>query len=257
MESFLTSAGYAALILFAFLEAACIPISSEITFGFAGVLAYEGHLNLALVIIIGTLAELAGSYASYAVGRVGGRPLVHKLGRYVLVTESDVDRAERFLAGRGGWAIVVGRMLPFVRAFISIVAGLVRVPPIRFGVLSLIGTLIYATALSSAGYALGSEWNRVSHGLTIVGYILFVVVVVAIVGFVAYRWRQFRREAQLRGQSQGAGAHGAGAQGAGPQDAGGSQGAGPRDADPGPEARPKPRSHRAGKSKDRSDAEVG
>ena len=102
MESFLTSAGYAALILLGFLEAACIPISSEITFGFAGVLAYQGHLNLALVIIIGSLAELAGSYASYAVGRVGGKPLVQKLGRYVLVTQSDVDRAERFLAGRGG-----------------------------------------------------------------------------------------------------------------------------------------------------------
>jgi membrane protein DedA with SNARE-associated domain len=261
MESFLTSAGYAGLILFAFLEAACIPISSEITFGFAGVLAYQGHLNLALVIIIGTLAELAGSYASYAVGRVGGKPLVQKLGRYVLVTESDVDRAERFLAGRGAWAIVVGRMLPFVRAFISIVAGLVRVPPIRFGVLSLIGTLIYATALSSAGYALGSAWNSVSHGLTIVGYVLFVIVVIAIVGFIAYRLRQFRREAQLRVESQGAGPQGAGPQGAGPQGAGpqgaGPQGASPRDAGPEPEARPKPRSHRAGKSKDRSDAEVG
>src|SRR5271155_2442099 len=126
MESFLTSAPYAALILFGFLEAACIPIPSEVTFGFAGVLAYQGHLNLVLVIIIGSLAELAGSYASYAVGRVGGKPLVQKLGRYVLVTESDVDRAERFLAGRGAWAIVVGRMLPFVRAFISIVAGLLR-----------------------------------------------------------------------------------------------------------------------------------
>ena len=78
MESFLTSAGYAALILLCFLEAACIPISSEITFGFAGVLAYQGHLNLALVIIIGSLAELAGSYASYAVGRVGGKPLVQQ-----------------------------------------------------------------------------------------------------------------------------------------------------------------------------------
>jgi membrane protein DedA with SNARE-associated domain len=256
MESFLTSAGYAGLILFAFLEAACIPISSEITFGFAGVLAYEGHLNLALVIIIGTLAELAGSYASYAVGRVGGKPLVQKLGRYVLVTESDVDRAERFLAGRGAWAIVVGRMLPFVRAFISIVAGLVRVPPIRFGVLSLIGTIIYATALSSAGYALGSAWNSVSHGLAIVGYILFVIVVIAIVGFIIYRLRQFRREAQLRAESQGAGPQGAGPQGAGPQGSG-PQGAGPRDAGPEPEARPKPRSHRAGKSKDRSDAEVG
>ena len=211
MESFLTSAGYTALILFGFLEAACIPISSEITFGFAGVLAYQGHLNLALVIIIGSLAELAGSYASYAVGRVGGRPLVHKLGRYVLVTESDVSRAERFLEGRGGWAITVGRMLPFVRAFTSIVAGLVRVPAIRFGILSLIGTVIYATVLSSLGYALGSEWTKVSHGLSIVGYALFAIVVIAIVGFVVYRLRQFRREARLRRRGPG---HGPGSGGA-------------------------------------------
>src|SRR3984885_15024678 len=125
MESFLVHAGYGALILFAFLEAACIPIPSEVTFGFAGVLAYQGHLNLALVIILGTLAELAGSYASYAVGRVGGKPLVQRLGRYVLVTESDIARAERFMTGRGAWAVQVGRMLPFIRAFISIVAGLV------------------------------------------------------------------------------------------------------------------------------------
>jgi membrane protein DedA with SNARE-associated domain len=194
MESFLTSAGYAALILFGFLEAACIPISSEITFGFAGVLAYQGHLNLALVIIIGSLAELAGSYASYAVGRVGGKPLVAKLGRYVLVTQGDVDRAERFLAGRGSWAVVVGRMLPFVRAFTSIVAGLVRIPAIRFGVLSLIGTVIYATTLSLIGYGLGSAWGSINHGLTIVGYILFALLVIAIVGFVLYRLRQFRRE---------------------------------------------------------------
>ena len=194
MESFLTSAGYAALILFGILEAACIPISSEITFGFAGVLAYQGHLNLALVIILGTAAEMVGSYISYAIGRVGGKPLVHKVGRYVLVTQADVDRAERFLAGRGAWAVVVGRMLPFVRAFTSIVAGLVRIPALRFGVLSLIGTVIYATVLSVAGYQLGHAWNSVSHGLTIVGYVLFVIVVFAIVGFVLYRLRQFRRE---------------------------------------------------------------
>jgi membrane protein DedA with SNARE-associated domain len=195
MESFLTSAGYAALILFGFLEAACIPISSEITFGFAGVLAYQGHLNLALVIILGSLAELGGSYASYAIGRLGGKPLVHRLGRYVLVTQSDVDRAERFLAGRGSWAVVVGRMLPFVRAFTSIVAGLVRIPAGRFGLLSLTGTVIYAAALSSIGYGLGSAWKSVNHGLTLVGYVLFALLVVAIVGFVVYRLRQFRREA--------------------------------------------------------------
>jgi membrane protein DedA with SNARE-associated domain len=194
MEHLLTTAGYAALILFGFLEAACIPISSEITFGFAGVLAYEGHLNLALVIIIGSLAELAGSYASYAVGRAGGKPLVTKLGRYVLVTTSDVDRAERFLAGRGAWAVPVGRMVPFVRAFTSIVAGLVRIPPVRFGVLSLIGTVIYAAVLSSIGYGLGSAWKSVNHGLTVAGYAIFAVLILAIVGFVVYRLRQFRRE---------------------------------------------------------------
>jgi membrane protein DedA with SNARE-associated domain len=237
MESYLTSAGYAALILFGFLEAACIPISSEITFGFAGVLAYQGHLNLALVIIIGSLAELAGSYASYAVGRVGGKPLVAKLGRYVLVTQGDVERAERFLAGRGAWAVPVGRMLPFIRAFTSIVAGLVRIPAARFGVLSLIGTVIYATVLSCIGYGLGHAWNSVNHGLAVVGYILFALVVVAIVGFVVYRLRQFRREsAQAREAAQ-----------AGPQ-------AGPGGGGPaaGPAAGPAGRSH----GKHRSDAEV-
>jgi membrane protein DedA with SNARE-associated domain len=196
MESHLASWGYAALILFGFLEAACIPISSEITFGFAGVLAYQGHLNLALVIIIGSLAELAGSYASYAVGRVGGKPLVAKVGRYVLVTQGDVDRAERFLAGRGAWAIPVGRMLPFIRAFTSIVAGLVRIPAARFGVLSLIGTVIYATVLSVIGYELGHAWNSINHGLTVATYILVAIVVVAIIGFVIYRLREFRREAR-------------------------------------------------------------
>jgi membrane protein DedA with SNARE-associated domain len=198
MESFLAAHGIYAIILLGFLEAACVPIPSEVTFGFGGVLAYQGHLNLAQVIIIGSLAELAGSYASYYVGRRGGRPLVHKLGRYVLVTESDVNRAERFLEGRGAWAVSVGRMLPFVRAFTSIVAGLVRLPAIRFGILSLIGTVIYAAALSSIGYGLGSAWESVNKGLTVVGYVLFALIVVAIVGFVAYRLRQFRREDRLR-----------------------------------------------------------
>jgi membrane protein DedA with SNARE-associated domain len=194
MESFLTSAGYGALILFGFLEACCVPISSEITFGFAGVLAYQGHLSLILVIVIGTLAELAGSCVSFAVGRWGGRPLVDRVGRYVLVTRTDVDRAERFLAGRGAWAVPVGRMLPVVRAFVSIVAGLIEMPALRFGILSLIGTVIYASVLSAIGYAVGSAWHSVAHDVSIAGYVIVVLVVAAIVAFVAYRLRAVRRE---------------------------------------------------------------
>jgi membrane protein DedA with SNARE-associated domain len=150
------------------------------------------------VIIIGSLAELAGSYASYYVGRIGGRPLVNKVGRYVLITESDIGRAERFLVGRGAWAVPVGRMLPLVRAFTSIVAGLVRIPPLRFGVLSAIGTVIYASVLSSIGYGVGSAWQSVNHGLTLGSYAIFAVIVVVIVAFVLYRLRQFRREAAER-----------------------------------------------------------
>lgn len=194
MESFLTSAGYGALILFGFLEACCIPISSEITFGFAGVLAFQGHLNLALVIIIGSLAELAGSFTSYSVGRWGGRPLVDRVGKYVLITRSDVDRAERFLAGKGAWAVPVGRMLPVIRAFTSIVAGLIEMPPLRFTLLSLIGTVIYASALSAVGYGLGSAWHRVEHDVSVFGYVIVAVVVVAIVAFVVVRLRAVRRE---------------------------------------------------------------
>jgi membrane protein DedA with SNARE-associated domain len=194
MESFLTHAGYAALIVFGFVEACCIPISSEITFGFAGVLAFQGHLNLVLVIVIGSLAELAGSYVSYSVGRIGGRPLVDRLGKYALITRKDIDRAERFLAGRGAWTVVVGRMLPVIRAFISIVAGLVDVPAGQFGLLSLLGTVIYATVLSVIGYEVGSAWHSISHDISIGGYVIVVLVVLAIAAFVIYRLREVRRE---------------------------------------------------------------
>jgi membrane protein DedA with SNARE-associated domain len=194
MENFLTHAGYAALIVFGFVEACCIPISSEITFGFAGVLAYQGHLNLVLVIIIGSLAEFAGSYVSYAVGRVGERPLVERLGKYALVTHKDIDRAERFFAGRGAWTVLVGRMLPVIRAFTSIVAGLVEVPALQFGVLSLIGTVAWAVAFSVIGYELGSAWHSVSHYVSIGGYVIVVLVVVALAGLIAHRLREVRRE---------------------------------------------------------------
>ncbi len=196
MESFLVQAGYGALILFAFLQGCCIPIPSEITFGFAGVLAYQGHLNLALVIILGTVAELAGSFVSYGVGRVAERPVIEKFGRYVLITKSDIDRAERFLAGRGGWAIPLGRVLPLVRSFTSLVAGFAGVPPLRFGVLSLIGTVIYAATVASIGYAVGSAWHRVTHDLSQAGDIIAAVVVVAVVAFVIVRLRELRREAR-------------------------------------------------------------
>jgi membrane protein DedA with SNARE-associated domain len=194
MESFLSQFGLAAVFLFGFLEACCVPIPSEITFGFAGVLAGEGHLNIVAVIIVGTVAELIGSFVAYTVGRVGERPLVARFGRYLLITNADIDRAERFFAGRGAWAVPVGRALPVVRTFISIVAGFIKMPAPLFGVLSLVGTAIWVTVISLIGYGLSSTWQSIAHGIALAGYAIAVVAVIAIVALILYRLREVRRE---------------------------------------------------------------
>jgi membrane protein DedA with SNARE-associated domain len=194
MESFLSHYGYAAIFLFAFLEACCVPIPSEVTFGFAGVLAGQGHLNIAAVIVVGTVAELAGSMVSYGIGRVGGRPFVRRTGKYLLITHADIDRAERFFTGRGVWAVPLGRCLPVVRSFVSVVAGFVEVPMMLFVFLSLIGTAVWVSVISLVGYGVGSAWNRVNHDISLAGYAIVAIAVVCIAAFVFYRLRELRRE---------------------------------------------------------------
>jgi membrane protein DedA with SNARE-associated domain len=194
MTSFLTDAGYWALILFAFVQACCIPISSEITFGFAGVLAFEGHLSLPLVIIIGTLAELAGSSAAYGLGRLGGRTTVERYRRYLLMTRKDVERAERFFAGRGAWSVAVARVVPLVRAFVGLVAGFMEVPVLQFEVFNLIGTAVWATALSVIGYELGSDWTKASKSFSHASDALALLVVLMLAGLIAYKAREVRKE---------------------------------------------------------------
>jgi membrane protein DedA with SNARE-associated domain len=194
MDHFLSQYGYAAIFLFGFLEACCLPIPSEVTFGFGGVLAAQGHLNIAAVIVVGTVAELVGSMVSYSIGRVGGRPFVRRTGRYLLITHADIDRAERFFTRRGAWAVPLGRCLPVVRSFVSVVAGFAEVPPAMFAILSLAGTAVWVTVISLAGYGLGSAWNSVSHDISLAGYAIVAIAVIAIAAFVAHRVRELRRE---------------------------------------------------------------
>jgi len=196
MTPFLTDAGYWALIIFAFVQACCIPISSEITFGFAGVLAYEGHLSLPLVIIIGTLAELAGSSAAYGLGRLGGRHTVERYRRYLLMTRKDVERVERFFDRRGAWAVAVARVIPLVRAFAGLVAGFMEVPVLAFEAFNLAGTVVWASALSLIGYSLGSEWDRAAKSFKDATDVLSAIVVLLLVGLIVHKWLQIRHERQ-------------------------------------------------------------
>ena len=218
MTSFLTDAGYWALIVFAFVQACCIPISSEITFGFAGVLAYEGHLSLVLVIIIGAAAELAGSSAAYGVGRLGGRHTVERYRRYLLMTRKDVERVERFFDGRGAWSVAVARIIPLVRAFAGLVAGFMEVPALPFEIFNLIGTLAWAAALSLIGYELGSDWASASKSFSHASDALAAVVVLLLVVLIVHKALQIRKERRADAAALAAGpagpAGGAGAAGA-------------------------------------------
>jgi membrane protein DedA with SNARE-associated domain len=214
MENFLTqvmtSHGYLALIIFAFVEACCIPISSEITFAFAGVIAstHPNKFSVAAVIIIGTLAEMGGSLTSYAIGRRGGRHLLERYGKWVLVSHSDLDRAERFFAGRGSWAVALARVLPLVRCFASFGAGVVEIPLLPFALFSLIGTAAWATGLTLLGYDLGSTVDKFFKTFSVAGVILLVVL---LGGLILHRLHAIRKDAH-RISSQGASPRGGGPQ---------------------------------------------
>jgi membrane protein DedA with SNARE-associated domain len=207
MTSFLHDAGYGALLILAFVQACSIPISSEITFGFAGFLASQGRLSLALVVLIGTLGEVAGSSASYGLGRLGGRQTVERYRKYLLMTRKDVERAERFFDGRGSWVVALGRILPLIRAFTGLVSGFMEVPFAQFEIFNVIGTLIWASALSLIGYGLGSSWSSASKHVSEASNGLAALAVLMLIALIVYKAIEMRRErrAEAAGPASGGG----------------------------------------------------
>lgn len=203
VEHFITSWGYLAVFLLTVGEACCVPVPSEITLGLAGALAsgytlqgtIEHHpLNLVFVILIGISGELVGSFIAYTVGRTGGRALVDRFGKYVLLSHRDLDRAEAWFARRGEPAVLLGRVIPVVRAFVSLPAGVAEMDPLRFGLFTLVGVAVWVSGLASIGYALGSRWHSMVRGFGYAGYVAVALVVVGlVVGFV-HRLRVVRAQ---------------------------------------------------------------
>ena len=189
MQQFIASYGYLAIFVLMMAESACIPVPSEVTMVFGGALAAGAvagsQLNLALVIAAGVAGNVAGSYIAWGVGAYGGRAAWRRWGRYVLLRPSDIDRADRWFDRHGTKAVFFGRLLPVIRTFISLPAGIARMPPARFGLYTLAGCIPCTAALAWAGYAVGANWQHVVsafHGVTyalIAGIVLLVVVAIA------------------------------------------------------------------------------
>ena len=212
MQHFISSYGYLAVFILMLAESACIPVPSELTMPFAGALAAGAvagaHLNLGLAIATGVAGNLAGSYIAWGIGAYGGRAAWHRWGRYILLRDDDIDRAERWFTRHGTKAVFFGRLLPVVRTFISLPAGLARMPAARFGIYTLLGCIPWIAALAWAGSAVGRNWGNVASALHGPTYALAgLIVVLVIVAFVML-WRRRRRERTGPGGPSGPGGDG-------------------------------------------------
>src|SRR5665213_4474582 len=189
--NFVASSGYAAIFILSLLQSCCVPTSSELTLGFAGVLASEGKLSLAAVIAVGAGGELVGALIAWVIGRTGGRAFVDRYGKYVLVTHHDLDRAERWYARRERWGVFGSRLLPVIRNFVALPAGVAEVPIVRFAILTAAGSLIWDGAMAAIGYGVGHNWQSVMHGFSDAGYLLGGLAVLAIAFVIYHRYRSY------------------------------------------------------------------
>lgn len=198
MQHFISSYGYLAVFILMLAESACIPVPSELTMPFAGALAAGAvagaHLNLVLAIATGVAGNLAGSYIAWGIGAYGGRAAWHRWGRYILLRDDDIDRAEHWFTRHGTKAVFFGRLLPVVRTFISLPAGLARMPAARFGGYTVLGCIPWTAALAWAGYAVGRNWGNVASALHGPSYALAALLALLVIVAFVMLWRRRRRE---------------------------------------------------------------
>ncbi|MDA8311810.1 MAG: DedA family protein [Actinomycetota bacterium] len=200
-----STAGYAAIFVLCVLQSCCVPTSSELTMGFAGALAAQGKLSLAGVVVVGALGEVIGAYIAWAVGRYAGRAAVDRFGRYVLLSHHDLDRAEAWYDRHQRFGVFGSRLLPVIRNFVALPAGIAEVPLVRFGVLTAAGSLLWDGAWAGIGYGVGVHWHTIAKAFSDIGYVLAVVAVGVIAVAVYHRYRNYI-QATAAEDVQGAGA---------------------------------------------------
>ena len=192
--------GYVAIFVLMALSSACVPVPSEVTMLFGGALAAPGfaaegqELSLVAVGVVGSIGTLAGSWAAYWAGAVGGRPLIDRFGRYLLIRPREVDQAHEWFERHGDVTVAFARVLPVLNTFISLPAGVVRMPFWRFTWYTLLGAVPWTFALAWLGYQLGDRWATVERILQPFSWAIAGLCLVAAVWYVRRRWTTVRAE---------------------------------------------------------------
>jgi membrane protein DedA with SNARE-associated domain len=151
--------GYWGVMLLMAIESACVPLPSELIMPFAGYLVSQGKMNLYLAATAGALGCNLGSIVAYEAGKHGGRPLVEKWGKYLLIGPDELDAADRFFVRWGSLAVLIGRLLPVIRTFIAFPAGVARMRLVPFHIYTFVGSWPFCLALAYLGKVLGDAWD--------------------------------------------------------------------------------------------------
>ena len=198
LEALYERFGYVGVVIAMAIESAAIPLPSELILPFAGWSVSKGLTEPLTsspwsywgAVIAGVLGNTLGSLASYAIGAYGGRPLVERYGKYVLISAHDLELADRWFARYGEATVFFSRMLPIVRTFISVPAGIARMPLWRFTLFSILGAIPWVMLLVWGGMQLGDHWLELKHNLRGLDYLIAAVILLGVGLFI---WRHVRR----------------------------------------------------------------
>jgi membrane protein DedA with SNARE-associated domain len=190
----ISDTGYFGIASLMAIESACIPVPSEIIMPFAGFLTISGKLSLLLVIIWGAIGNLIGSIVAYIIGAYGGRPFIEKYGKYVLLGRDELDKSQRFFTKYGSISVFFSRLLPIVRTFISLPAGIARMPFGKFCIYTFVGSFLWSGLLAYIGVFLGENWKSIEVYFRKFDWLVAVLIIFGVIYFLYKKFKHKKHE---------------------------------------------------------------
>jgi membrane protein DedA with SNARE-associated domain len=189
----ISASGYVGVAALMAIESACVPLPSEIIMPFAGYLASTGRFSLILAALAGAIGCNIGSTVAYLVGSYGGRPFVERWGAWVLLDLDDLDRASWFFQRFGAPAVLLARILPVVRTFIALPAGMAKMPQLPFQLYTFVGSFAWCYALADVGYRLGARWDNDPRLAELLHRFDIAIGIALLIGIGWFVWSKLRR----------------------------------------------------------------